>query len=131
MLHALILILLTTHLCTPAFSDEALACPACKQMNLEAPEIFSVVWRTTMGDFTVHSERKWAPKLVDRLWNLVVNGFYQETAFYRVLPGFVCQWGVAASPRFVPRPSPEPSRSRRSRHFYSTLPQPQLSFPER
>lgn len=39
-----------------------------------------------------------APHGADRVWNLVGAGFYDSTRFYRVLPTWVCQWGVNGDP---------------------------------
>jgi peptidyl-prolyl cis-trans isomerase A (cyclophilin A) len=63
-----------------------------------APDSFKVEFETTKGDFTVEVVRAWAPNGADRFYNLVKNGFYDETRFFRVLPGFVVQWGIHGDP---------------------------------
>src|SRR5271163_5237875 len=64
----------------------------------QAPETFDVTFKTTAGDFTVHVTRAWAPMGADRFYNLVKHGFYDEAAFFRVIPGFVVQFGLSADP---------------------------------
>jgi len=63
-----------------------------------APESYKVEFETTSGAFTVEVTRAWAPNGADRFYNLVKNGFYDETRFFRVLPGFVAQWGINGDP---------------------------------
>jgi peptidyl-prolyl cis-trans isomerase A (cyclophilin A) len=53
---------------------------------------------TTKGDFVVEVTRAWAPQGADRFYNLVKNHFYDGAAFFRVLPGFVAQFGLSAKP---------------------------------
>ncbi|MFZ3216151.1 MAG: peptidylprolyl isomerase [Candidatus Acidiferrales bacterium] len=63
-----------------------------------APETFDVKFNTTAGDFVVQVTRAWAPLGADRFYNLVKHGFYDEAAFFRVIPGFVVQFGLSADP---------------------------------
>jgi len=63
-----------------------------------APESYKVEFETTSGVFTIEVTRAWAPNGADRFYNLVKNGFYDETRFFRVLPGFVAQWGISGDP---------------------------------
>ena len=64
-----------------------------------APESYKVKFETTSGAFTLEVTRAWAPNGADRFYNLVKSGFYDETRFFRVVPGFVVQWGSAATRR--------------------------------
>ncbi|MEM9414577.1 MAG: peptidylprolyl isomerase [Planctomycetota bacterium] len=77
---------------------EVLTDPSHEAMNQTAPDAYDVLFHTTAGDFTVHVTRDWAPKGADRFYNLVVNGFFNGTYFFRVVPGFVVQWGVHGDP---------------------------------
>jgi peptidyl-prolyl cis-trans isomerase A (cyclophilin A) len=63
-----------------------------------APEEFTVVFETSAGDFTVAVERSLAPYGADRFHELVRSGFYDEQRFFRVVPGFVVQWGMSGDP---------------------------------
>jgi len=60
----------------------------------KAPAEFRVKFETTAGSFVVHVYRDWAPKGADRFYNLVKIGYFQDIAFYRVIDGFVAQFGI-------------------------------------
>ncbi len=64
----------------------------------EAPETFDVKFDTTRGDFVVRVHRKWAAEGADRFYNLVRVGYYDNVAFFRVLKGFVVQFGIHGEP---------------------------------
>jgi peptidyl-prolyl cis-trans isomerase A (cyclophilin A) len=67
-------------------------------LKAKAPETFDVKFTTTKGDVTVRATRAWAPNGVDRFYNLVRAGFFTDAAFFRVIPGFVVQFGLSADP---------------------------------
>ena len=79
---------------TPA--GNALLTPG--SLNQQAPGTFRARFQTSAGDFTVEVTRAWAPKGADRLYNLIQGGFYDGDRFFRVLPGFVVQFGLNGSP---------------------------------
>lgn len=60
-----------------------------------APDTFRVAFETTRGTFVVEAVRAWAPAGADRFHQLVKEGFYDGNRFYRVVPGFVAQFGLA------------------------------------
>lgn len=64
----------------------------------QAPPNFQVTCHTTGGDFTLAIHRAWAPQGVDRFYQLLEAHYYRGNAFYRVLPGFVAQWGLSPDP---------------------------------
>ncbi len=64
----------------------------------KAPDTFKVKFTTTRGDFTVMVTRAWAPIGADRFYNLVKHHFYDNASFFRVVPGFVVQFGISAYP---------------------------------
>jgi len=63
-----------------------------------APARFRVRFETTKGAFVVEAVRDWAPHGVDRLWNLVKVGYFDQTPFYRVKRDFVAQFGFHHEP---------------------------------
>jgi peptidyl-prolyl cis-trans isomerase A (cyclophilin A) len=67
-------------------------------LNARAPATFSARFKTTKGSFVVKVKRSWAPKGADRFYNLVLNHFYDNQPLFRVLPGFVVQWGISGVP---------------------------------
>ena len=62
----------------------------------QAPEEFDATFSTTKGDFVVRVNRAWAPIGADRFYNLVKAGYYNDASFFRVIPGFVVQFGLGA-----------------------------------
>ena len=64
----------------------------------QAPATFKAKFTTTKGDFVVEVTRAWAPLGADRFYNLVKNHFFDGAAFFRVLPGFVAQFGLNPRP---------------------------------
>ncbi len=77
---------------TPLLKPEA---PA---MNATAPDSFRVSFETSAGTFLVEVRRAWAPRGADRFYNLVRAGFYDGVRFFRVLEGFVAQFGISGDP---------------------------------
>jgi len=67
-------------------------------MTQPAPERYKVLFETTSGDFVVEVTRELAPAGADRFFNLVRHGYYDGVRFFRVLPGFVAQFGIHSEP---------------------------------
>jgi peptidyl-prolyl cis-trans isomerase A (cyclophilin A) len=63
-----------------------------------APATYQVKFVTTRGEFTVTVTRAWAPLGADRFYNLVKHHYYDGARVYRVVPGFVAQFGINAHP---------------------------------
>lgn len=63
-----------------------------------APDTYKARFDTTKGQFVVTVTRAWAPLGADRFYTLVKSGFYDGARFFRVLPGFVVQFGIAGDP---------------------------------
>ena len=64
----------------------------------QAPATFKVRFDTSKGLFVVEVTRAWAPKGADRFYNLVKNGFYDNVRFFRVISGFMVQFGINGDP---------------------------------
>jgi peptidyl-prolyl cis-trans isomerase A (cyclophilin A) len=67
-------------------------------LHAQAPAVYKAQFMTTKGDIVLEVHRDWAPIGADRFYNLVKNGFFNNTAFFRVVPGFMVQFGLAANP---------------------------------
>ncbi len=77
--------------------------PQSPAMQAKAPETFNARFETSAGAFTVQVTRAWAPAGADRFYNLVKNGFFDGTRFFRVVPGFVVQFGLSGDPAISAR----------------------------
>ena len=76
--------------------DRALLRPAL--LKDKAPETYQVKFETSKGDFTVSVTRAWAPLGADRFYDLAKHHFFDNESFFRVLKGFVAQFGISAYP---------------------------------
>ena len=64
----------------------------------KAPAEFKAKFKTTKGDFTIEVTRAWAPLGADRFYNLVKLGYFTDIAFFRVISGFMVQFGIHGDP---------------------------------
>ena len=76
---------------TPGFDDPA-------KLTEKAPETFNAQFDTTKGKFTVEITRSLAPNGADRFYNLVKSGYFKDIGFFRVVPGFMVQFGIHGDP---------------------------------
>ncbi len=65
----------------------------------KAPDVYWAKFDTTKGAFVIKVTRDWAPLGADRFYNLVKNGFFNNASFFRVIPGFIVQFGISADPK--------------------------------
>jgi len=72
--------------------------PKSPEMTKQAPDVFKVKFETSKGDIILEVTRKLSPLGVDRFYNLVRFGFYDEARFFRVMSGFMAQFGINADP---------------------------------
>ena len=75
--------------------------PAAK--NAQPPEVFKVNFETSKGSVVLELHRDWAPIGVDHLYELVQAGYFNGARFFRVVPNFVVQFGLAAAPAMTAR----------------------------
>jgi len=78
----------------PALSDPSLA-------TEKAPDVFKVKFETTKGDFVVEVTRAWSPNGADRVYNLVKIGFFKDLPVFRVVAGFMAQFGIPGDPEMA------------------------------
>lgn len=64
----------------------------------KAPATFKVKFDSSAGPFVVEVHRTWAPNAADHFYALVKAGFYDEARFFRVVPNFMVQFGIAGDP---------------------------------
>jgi peptidyl-prolyl cis-trans isomerase A (cyclophilin A) len=82
----------------PAFAQSGtLNNPAA--LREQAPATYKVRFDTSKGAFVVEVVRDWAPNGADRFYNLVKNGFYDNVRFFRVISGFMVQFGINGDPK--------------------------------
>jgi len=81
---------------TPPPPDPALLHPA--SLTAKAPAQYDVAFKTTKGDFVIAVTRSWSPRGADRFYNLVKHGFFNGAPFFRVVSGFVVQFGLSPNP---------------------------------
>jgi peptidyl-prolyl cis-trans isomerase A (cyclophilin A) len=67
-------------------------------LNEKAPAVYQAKFDTSKGPFVIEVHRDWAPNGADRFYNLVKNGFYNDVRFFRVLEGFMAQFGINGDP---------------------------------
>jgi cyclophilin family peptidyl-prolyl cis-trans isomerase len=85
-------------LATPLFGQAGkLGNPAA--LNEKAPATYKARFDTSKGAFVIDVRRDWAPLGADRFYNLVKNGFYNENRFFRVISGFMVQFGINGNPQ--------------------------------
>jgi peptidyl-prolyl cis-trans isomerase A (cyclophilin A) len=62
------------------------------------PDVYRVKFETSKGDFVVEARRAWAPRGASRFYELVRMRYFDQGRFFRVLPGFIAQFGIHADP---------------------------------
>lgn len=81
--------------------EEAPAEPAAAKSDVPDTGTYRVRFDTSKGPFVVEVHRDWAPIGAARFEELVKDGFYDGARFFRVVPNFVVQFGLAADPKMT------------------------------
>jgi len=68
------------------------------KLTEKAPAKYKAKFSTSKGDFVIEVHRDWAPNGADRFYNLVKGGYFEGTRFFRVIKGFMVQWGIHGEP---------------------------------
>ncbi len=66
--------------------------------QVHAPATFNVTLDTTKGPVVVQVHRDWAPIGADHFYELVKTGYFVGCRFFRVVPHFIVQFGIAGDP---------------------------------
>jgi len=66
-----------------------------------APAVFRVKFETTAGNFIIEAHRDWAPQGADRFYDLVRMKYYDDSRFFRVVPGRWVQFGINGDPKIA------------------------------
>jgi peptidyl-prolyl cis-trans isomerase A (cyclophilin A) len=82
---------------TPLVAQSKLGSP--DALTEQAPATYKARFDTSKGVFVINVNREWAPLGADRFYNLVKNGFYDENRFFRVISGFMVQFGINGNPQ--------------------------------
>src|SRR5260370_18736996 len=93
------LVLLTAAIALCGCSDQPKTDSATPAKLEHAPDVYKVKVETSKGDFVVQINKEWAPLGAERLFQLVQSGFYDQARCFRVLPGFMVQFGINAAPK--------------------------------
>ena len=78
--------------------SEALLHPDFAKFSAQGPDSFAVHVVTSHGAFDLKIHRNWSPKGADRLYYLFSNNYYDGIRFFRVINGFMAQFGMAGDP---------------------------------
>jgi peptidyl-prolyl cis-trans isomerase A (cyclophilin A) len=78
--------------------DKSAAYADPSKLTEKAPDNFKAVFNTTKGNFTIEVTRSLAPNGADRFYNLAKSGYFTEMGFFRVVPGFMVQFGISGDP---------------------------------
>jgi peptidyl-prolyl cis-trans isomerase A (cyclophilin A) len=124
-------VLVTMILLVAAFGSQQASAQAGKEklmnpqaLNEKAPDVFQAKFETTKGAFTIEVTRAWSPNGADRFYNLVKNGYFDNCRFFRVLSGFMAQFGINGDPKLnavwsQARISDDPVKQSNKRGFVS------------
>jgi peptidyl-prolyl cis-trans isomerase A (cyclophilin A) len=67
----------------------------------KAPPVFRVKFETTAGSFVIEAHRDWSPHGADRFYDLVRTKYYDDSRFFRIVPGRWAQFGISGDPKIA------------------------------
>jgi peptidyl-prolyl cis-trans isomerase A (cyclophilin A) len=67
----------------------------------QSPEVFRAKFETTAGNFVIEVHRDWAPNGADRFYSLIQSKYYDDSRFFRVVPGRWAQFGINGDPKIA------------------------------
>jgi peptidyl-prolyl cis-trans isomerase A (cyclophilin A) len=113
----------------PPPASAAAAIPADAPAPADDPDLqqkgtFEVKFETSKGDFVVLVHRDWAPRGASRFYELVKAGFYDECRFFRVVSGFMVQFGISGDPAIQKQwenPIPDDPAKQSNKRGYMTF----------
>ncbi|HIJ66459.1 MAG TPA: peptidylprolyl isomerase [Candidatus Hydrogenedentes bacterium] len=62
------------------------------------PDVFQVKFECSNGTFIAEFHKDWAPLGAARVYELVQDNLYNDARFFRVIDGFMAQFGIAGDP---------------------------------
>ena len=77
-------------------SDEDL--PDSEAVDVPKTGVYTVKVESSAGDYMIEVHRDWAPIGAERFYQLVKDGYYDECRYFRVVPGFMVQFGISGDP---------------------------------
>jgi len=89
--------------CAGSSTRERLLQPDSAEFQRRAPDVCRVRLDTTKGAIVLEMRREWAPHGVDRFYNLVRTGYYDDAAIFRVRAGAFAQFGIHGDPAIARR----------------------------
>ena len=72
--------------------------PTDPEFTRAAPAVSTILLETSKGAMRLEMRREWAPRGVDRFYNLVRLGFYDGARFFRIRAGAWAQFGIPGDP---------------------------------
>ena len=107
----------------PGSRTSLLLNPDAREMTRRAPDVFHVRFETSKGLIHLEIRRQQAPQGVDRFYNLVRAGYYDDAYFFRVIKGRWAQFGINGDPQIsnVWRSRTIPDDPRRESNLRGTI----------
>ena len=94
----ILVVVLLCGLAVPAMAQPSPKLKTPAALTETAPPVFKAQFETNAGVFVIEVHRDWAPLGADRFYNLVKNGFFDDCRFFRVVSGFMVQFGIHGDP---------------------------------